>query len=73
MKKQKKLYTGVHLLPYADNKMQFGMVDAWANLNEFIPVVRINLNKKKLSNFATEEDTISFEMSVEEAEVLART
>lgn len=67
-----RLYTGVHLLAYPQEKRQFGSVDAWADLPELETVVRLSIGKVIGDRIQVNENGIMVELTLEEASILLR-
>jgi hypothetical protein len=65
-----KVYTGAHLLAYSNKSGQFGIIDAWANTNDFIPTCRIHFGKHLIKRIKKEEETVNIELTMEEADIL---
>jgi len=67
---EKKIYSGAYLLEYSNRKKQFGTVDASYHLSE---KARFMLRKEDLSNVFIDDDFISFEVSLEQLEIMSKT
>ena len=69
----KKVYSGAYLLKYQNGQNQFGTIDASHRVDDKSEKARIVLRKKDLSNVLVDEDFISFELNLEQLEIISTT
>ncbi|MFD1602895.1 hypothetical protein ACFSJW_24705 [Flavobacterium artemisiae] len=67
----RKLYTGAYLLNYSDNKKQFGIIDGSFSLEKNQDKCTILLRREDLKNLVISNDDISFELSLEQLNVMS--
>jgi hypothetical protein len=70
---EKKIYTGAYLLQYLNGEGQFGAVDATYNVSDKSEKARVLLRKKDLKKLLIDDDSVSFEISLEQLEIISST
>lgn len=68
---KKKISTGAYLLEYNNRKNQFGTIDASYDLSDKQEMARIFLRKEDLVNLLIEDNFVSFEMTLEQLDILS--